>query len=284
MPKVQSTAHVATSTIDTAAGPPANLIIADSGATAHFATLDLPVLNRRPATNPIAIANPDGTLMYSTHEGELNIPGLPIEARRCHIVPALSGLSLISIGQLCSAGCQVLFDNNLVTVYLNGKTIITGPRSPVTKNLWHLNLQQPTQLANTAIGTTTPTELVAFAHASLFSPALSTLTKALKLGYIANCPGLSEHLLRKHPPQSFAMVKGHLDQTRKNQHTTKITVDTAGDDDDTATFPITTNDEKTHACYAAIMEPTGQIYTDKNRPIHCPIDNWQPISLHLVRS
>ena len=169
--------------------------------------------------------------MYSTHEGELNIPGLPIEARRCHIVPALSGLSLISIGQLCSAGCQVLFDNNLVTVYLNGKTIITGPRSPVTKNLWHLNLQQPTQLANTAIGTTTPAELVAFAHASLFSPALSTLTKALKLGYITNCPGLSEHLLQKHPPQSFAMVKGHLDQTRKNQHTTKIkspnTVDTA---------------------------------------------------------
>ena len=226
-------------------GPPAHLIIADSGATAHFATLDLPVLNRRPTTSPITIANPNGTLMHSTHEGELDIPGLPIEARRCHIVPALSGLSLISIGQLCSAGCHVTFTNDLVTVYLNGMTIITGPRSPITKNLWHLNLQQQPALANATIGSTTPAKLVAFAHASLFSPALSTLIKALQLGYITDCPGLSEKLLRKYPPQSFAMVKGHLDQTRKNQRTTKSNgvnskhdkEDSDDNDDHSTTFP-----------------------------------------------
>jgi hypothetical protein len=59
----------------------------------------------------------------------------------------------------------------------------------------------------------TPAELVAFAHAALFSPALSTLAIALKKGFVHNFPGLTEKTLAKHPPRSFAMVKGHMDQS-----------------------------------------------------------------------
>jgi hypothetical protein len=61
------------------------------------------------------------------------------------------------------------------------------------------------------------------------------------------------------------MVKGHLDQTRKNQASTKQKPESPhtkdGDDD---MFPTSTsNGEQSHHCYAAIMEPMGQIYTNQ---------------------
>ena len=246
-------------------GPPAHnhppILLADSGTTSHFATLDLPVLNKRISKNPIAITNPNGEVMYSTHEGELDIPGLPYEARKCHIVPDLACHSLLSIGQLCSAGCRVLFDTDFVTVYKNGKTILTGSRTLWTNNMWHMDIPPAAQHANAAIGTSTPAELVAFAHASIFSPALSTLTEALKRGYLKNCPGLSDKLLRRHPPQSYAMVKGHLDQSRKNQRPTATNANANNKDDIDEEFPSTIL-ERANLCYATIIEPTGQIYTD----------------------
>jgi hypothetical protein len=62
------------------------------------------------------------------------------------------------------------------------------------------------------------------AHSSLFSPVLSTLETALEIGYVTNFPGLTAKTLRKHPPKSIAMTKGHQDQTRKNQRLTKTPV------------------------------------------------------------
>ena len=117
---------------------------------------------------------------------------------------------------------------------------------------------------NAAIGSATPAEIVAFAHAALFSPALSTLSTALTKRYLTNFPGLSLQLIHKHPPHSVAMVKGHLDQTWKNQHLTQALAEPS---------PMDTNDSfpsnppelnnRSHFCYAAIIKPTGQIYTDQ---------------------
>ena len=136
-------------------GPPAHnhppILLADSGTTSHFATLDLPVLNKQTSKSPIAITNPNGEVMYSTHEGELDIPGLPYKARKCHIVPDLACHSLLSIGQLCSPGCRVLFDTDFVTVYKNGKTILTGSRTLWTNNMWHMDIPPTAQHANAAI-------------------------------------------------------------------------------------------------------------------------------------
>ena len=67
----------------------------------------------------------------------------------------------------------------------------------------------------------TPADLVVFAHAALFSPALSTLKAALDRGYLLNFMGLTSKTLTKSPPHSVAMIKGHMDQARKNQKSTK---------------------------------------------------------------
>jgi hypothetical protein len=158
--------------------------------------------------------------MQSTHTAKLDLPNLPALARQVHIVPALAQHSLISIRQLCDAGCNVTFDAKTVTVCYNNGTVLSGTRTAATK-LWHLQVPPTQHQANRAVGSATPAQIVAFAHAALFSPALSTHEAALQQGYLTNFPGLTTRSLRKHPPQSYAMVKGHLDHTQQDQRSTK---------------------------------------------------------------
>jgi hypothetical protein len=205
---------------------PHQLAIADTGSTAHFGTIDAPVINKRPTLNPIFIRNPNGDIMKSTHEAELDLPMLPPAARHIHIVPALASSSLISMGQLCDAGCTIAFTATEVTVAVNDAIVLTGHRTPDTR-LWHFPLPTPAPTpslchsAMASIGSATPADLVAFAHAALFSPTLSTLHLALTKGYITHFPGLTPTLLRKYPPHSAATIKGHMDQARQNQRSTK---------------------------------------------------------------
>ena len=231
--------------------------------------------------------------MYSTHEADLDLPSLPLSARRVHIVPALKSVSLLSMGQLCDAGCCVTFDARAVSVHLDNRLLLTGTRDIAT-GLWHLGLlantashstsettsapisqsPPPVQHSYAALNSATPAELVAFAHASLFSPALSTLQQALQRGYLPNFMGLTAQALNKYPPQSVAMVKGHLDQTRKNQLSTRRTrpptptplnaaADIALNTD--IPFPLSDpNNARSHHCFASVVTPTtGQIHSDQ---------------------
>ena len=135
--------------------------------------------------------------------------------------------NLLSVGQLCDAGCTATVTRDNIEVSHNDQVIITGTRSAET-TLWHMDL--PSEVdpqsqfpyhANAAIGNNTAANMVAFMHAAFFSPAISTLEKALQKGYINNIPGFTQATLKKYPPQSAAMIKGHLDQTRQNIRSTK---------------------------------------------------------------
>lgn len=226
--------------------------------------------------------------MYSTHEAELDLPTLPFAARRVHIIPALKTASLLSMGQLCDAGCTVTFDATSVTVQLDDTQLLSGSRDLDT-GLWHLSLvvaavpnAHDTPLvaapllhrSYAATQSATTAELVAFAHAALFSPALSTLKVALDRGYIAHFMGLTAHSLAKHPPASVPMIKGHMDQARKNQRSTTksapitspqvapMPLDGVTNDDP---FPISEpGNARTDFCYASVFEGAkGQIYSDQ---------------------
>jgi hypothetical protein len=236
--------------------------------------------------------------MQSTHTAELNLD-LPLSAREADVFPALGPTSLLSIGKFCDVGCIGIFDKEKALILRDNKIILEGTRCPITKlwtaplppnkttPIWTLPSQKPT--AAVAYATThsaTPAERVAFIHASLFSPALSTLTKAQDNNYVTGFPGLTAAALKKHPPHSTAMFKGHMDQTRKNQRSTKHKVpktkvptnssalaeaylECKSFEQDDATlkddfFPAREPPGlRTHNCYAVIMEATGQIYTDQ---------------------
>ena len=170
------------------------------------------------------------------------------------------------MGVFCDAGCEVHFTKSTVTVTYQDHIVLTGTRTPTTR-LWFLQpppIPPTMECAMGAIGSATPAEIVAFSHAALFSPALSTLEHAVKSGFLTNFPGLTLDQLRKHPPRSIATAKGHLDQTRKNQRSTKVIVPAVANDDQEDFSPIPfPAGIKTHHCFAAVFEPTGQIYTDQ---------------------
>jgi len=171
------------------------------------------------------------------------------------------------VGQLCDAGCDVIFTADTVTISHNDAVVLQGQRTPASK-LWELNIR-PTPTAhahaNAAVGSASPANLVAFAHAALFSPALSTLAEALHRGHIPKFAGLTLDALRKYPPQSEAMIKGHLDQTRMNLRSTKPpskTTSSSPPHDTDAFPPALEHGDRTHFCYATMIAPTGQTHMD----------------------
>ena len=194
--------------------PPANTEIADTGSTGHFFTINTDKLtNIKPTNQPIRVALPDGSTIHSTHVGQLPIDALPREATLAHLFPSLGPASLVSIGQLCDAGCTALFTHDKVYIKYHGNTILDGDRHISTNKLWQLQLKQPntttivpqattplTQQAPTPLPTSNlamqkntakAAEMIKFAHASLFSPVDSTIDKALDRGLLTNFSGLT---------------------------------------------------------------------------------------------
>jgi hypothetical protein len=170
----------------------------------------------------ITVTLPDGTKTTSSHTTQLDLhQTLPPTVNTAHIMPKLRN-SLFSIGQLCDAGCT-----DTANIQYQGNTIINGIRSPLT-NLWHIQLPitkaQPTatHVANSLYHySASAADRIAFYHACCFSPALSTWCKAIDQGHFVTWPNLTSKLVRLYPPTSTAMHKGHLDQGRKNQRSTK---------------------------------------------------------------
>jgi hypothetical protein len=87
---------------------------------------------------------------------------------------------------------------------------------PITKNTTHQ--------ANAILRTDKPKqELAAYLHATLGSPATSTLLRAIRQGHLTTIlPGLTTNLITKHLPNSIATTLGHQDQEAKNIRSTKL--------------------------------------------------------------
>ena len=111
----------------------------DSGATSHFLVPEAPVTNVRPAVTPLRVTIPDGNQVSSTHTCELRIPGLPKKAREGHIIPGLCKHSLISVVQLCNAGCDVILTKIGAIVKYRGRIILEGSKS-TTNGLWFVRI------------------------------------------------------------------------------------------------------------------------------------------------
>ena len=188
--------------------------------------------NIRSTSSPVQVLLPNNQIMASTHEAYLNIPGLPRSARHVHLFPSMEGTSpLLSIGQLCDHECTATFSANEVCIRHHDRVIIRGVRSPVTR-LWYADLASlvaapptapcdstTTDVAAAAIGGTQIHSLsdarrVAFFHAALGSPALTTLLAALDRNLLV-LPTISSAIVRRNSPNPVATAQGHLDQVRQ---------------------------------------------------------------------
>jgi hypothetical protein len=216
---------------------PSPPIIIDSGATGHFFKISSNLLRIKPTTNDIAVSLPDGAHIKSTHTCILPVPGLPVSACRAHIFPSLKSHSLLSIGKLCDHGCKAVFTHTGVTLTLDDLVLLTGTISDATNGLWTLDpvRQSTTPLAasstpitgsvnamfHTTLAHDTIANRIAFYHASLFSPSISTWCRSIDDGHYSTLPGLTSSAVRKYPRQSIPMHQGHLDQVRANIRSTR---------------------------------------------------------------
>ena len=206
----------------------------DSGATAHAFTKEgtgindvndllvhtnLPFTNISKSKQRMKVMYPDGNIDEATHEAILTLPNLPISARKVHLFGHLASGSLISLGQLCDAGCTAYFDKNKVYIFFNGKIIMQGSRNESTNRLWQVDNMTtstpPVHSLNSIIDNPTIAERIQFYHASLFSPTLDTLAKAITAGYLTTFPHFTVKQLRRYPPRSEATVQGHMRAQQK---------------------------------------------------------------------
>ena len=217
-------AHTISDTISSSNCSPPNspTLIADTGCSAHFCATSHPLINVRPTTRPVHIRLPDGSTIMSTHDGELDIPALPIAARRAHIVPSLNGHPLISIGQLCDSGCDIYFSATSVTVHHKGTLIFSGTRNMTTK-LWYLTAApiNHAPIHHFANARPHPWKFGHLCPCSFIFTGIYNLGISAQTWFPRQFPGLTATSLRKYPPTSRATIKGHLDQTRKNVRSTK---------------------------------------------------------------
>jgi hypothetical protein len=160
---------------------------------------------------------------------------------------------------------------------------MAGDRDPVN-GLWSVPVPaSPPLLINNVTTTVTQSvaDRIAFYHATMFSPTISTWCRAIDAGHLTTWPELTSKQVRQHLPASRAMLKGHLDQTRSNAQSTKKTYAAAAAANLTDTIPSPPVDEeavldshptqdptslpgaKSHFLYATIHNAQGQIYTDQ---------------------
>ncbi|KAL3792547.1 hypothetical protein ACHAW5_007907, partial [Stephanodiscus triporus] len=256
----------------------------------HFLTTDAPASNVQPTLKPIIVRLPNGDRVHSTHTCTLDIPNLPHGACAAHIIPGLATHSLLSVVNMCNAGCEVNFTKIGCTVKYRGRTIVCGRKCTKT-GLWMLPLATnlletsaftstspssnpttapsapTTQMATNIDATSSSAEYAQYIHQVLCSPPATTLLHALsKSTELSTIPGLTQALVRTHLPRSTATDKGHMRRHRANMASTR----NMQDDILTARAEVDRMFPQQEVCamhdmfcFAALADAnTGTMYTD----------------------
>ena len=118
-------------------------------------------------------------------------------------------------------------------------------------------------MANAAHALPNDALFIKFTHAAHGSPAISTLTQAVRRGYLHTYPCLTLDMLVKHPPLSMATAKGHLDQHRQGLRSTHVPLDMFDIDNasDTAAI-ITPQDDTASSAYTQIILASTTLHSD----------------------
>ena len=143
---------------------------------------------------------PNATCLKTTEQGNIPLsPELLESTTRTYVLPQLQ-TSLISLGQLTDADCQILLDKNKLQVFHNFKRILLGHRNK-TNGLWGIPLLPKNRIVTKNISPflhkstvithkqTSLSTLVQYMHAILFSPRKSTFLKAVRNGNFIGWPG-----------------------------------------------------------------------------------------------
>ena len=201
---------------------PLSTFCADTGSThCLLKASDAPNFKHLLAEHGLTVTLPNGQSITSIVSTALKLPHLPTAVQAHVFADNHLHTSLLSISELCNAGCTATFTSTDVIITYNRQSILTGSKDP-TSTLWHLpisgyipTLSMPS--VNTVQGITSDAAFVRFVHATFGSPALSTFHKAIRRNYLGSFPRLTLNVALAHPVRFTATAQGHLDQTRQGQ-------------------------------------------------------------------
>jgi hypothetical protein len=176
--------------------------------------------------------------------------------------------TLVSLADYCNRGCTATLTVTAFTIHhdATSSVVATGHKLPTVK-LWAFHLQShtppplPQHSAGSAIHHEHNADYVAFMHAALGSPPISTLFKTLggDRPYLQGLPRLTTAMVKANPPTSIAMAKGHFDLTRCGQHSTKG-LRLAFDNTLTDTEPL--RPDPSLACYTHVLDMSDAVRSD----------------------
>ena len=217
--------------------------VADSGSTdiivreSDKAILEDVVLCTPNTTLQVSL--PNGDAIQSSATGSLRtLVGVKIPA---FIFPdAELKQTLLSLSAFCNNGCTVTLTNTAITINYKGSIVFNGTKAPTAK-LWTIDLCPPdftpdrrrarksrkmdaiasTGQANLTIKNETDAEFVAFIHGVFGFPTQSGFLKALNNGNLTEVPRITPKMVTSNLPNAVPTAKGHLDQTRQGQRSTK---------------------------------------------------------------
>ena len=171
---------------------PQTEIMADTGATGHFIDNTSSTLPTQPisSTNPsIPVLLSNSQFIHSKATTNLPIPTLPPSSTKAHVFSNLASGSLLSVGKICDENCTAIFTKSKMTIHNNkhihistcAPPLLTGTRNASSKQLWSVKLPMTYQplsplyhRANSVLHNPSIRNRVAFYHAALFSPTIST--------------------------------------------------------------------------------------------------------------
>lgn len=227
--------------------------------------------NIHPDNLSVRLSN--GDCIHSHSVGSLHLPNLN-QAIIAHIFEDSElSLSLLSISDLCDAGCTANISAEHIIIKHNECIIIQDSKLK-RDSLWHVtlpNTQGHATAANVAYSPA-PThsskdgDFVRFIHASFGSPALSTFTNAIRANYLPSIPRLTCALLASHSPHTIPTALGHLDQIRQKQNSTKrfisLFADTDVDSESLDTVQSATDTTIDSNTYTSVFALTETMHSD----------------------
>ena len=206
----------------------------DSGATQHYlSTKDSVHLSSIQPAAGTPVLLPNNTTVPITKTGFLPLSkNLSSSAQKANIVPQLH-TSLISLGQLANDNCTIVLTKDNLNVFKNYRCILQGHRNH-SDGLWdiplHKHVPQQHKLNVIIPKNQSLTNLLQYLHASLFSPAKSTLLQAIQNGNLTTFPGLTYKNVTKHLPHMPATALGHMDQHQQGLQSTRTSQQISTDD------------------------------------------------------
>ena len=216
----------------------------DSGADGHYLTekdrkaAGLPIL--RPSTKRVSVA--DGGINEGVNATRLPFQKLSPKAAEADTFDRFQS-SLMSVGKTSDDGTISVFTKTGVTVHkeddvlitCKGKPILIGVRDnngryriPLMQQRGQWQPRRPSKKAkqvlrqaNNVYDLPSTEQAIKWMHAVCGFPVKSTWLKAIKAGNYVGWPMLTVRNVQKYYPETNETPKGHMNQSRQNQRSTK---------------------------------------------------------------